>query len=235
MHKFIGLMALLVLAATVACGGMSVEDYAEECGELFNTSRYGNMAVIFWSSDAEGALDFAETEDDFDDADDALEDWKALSPPGELKDYHDAQTGIIELSIYTFQKLTDLSDELDDLRRDARRSEGGDFDDQIEDLVDELDDLRDDRDNARRSEREDLDNQIEDLVDELDDLRDDRDDARRSERGEFDDQIEDFEDEMNDLYDDVKDEWEDLKDEVDDAEEDLSDSVQEVLYDAGCY
>ena len=176
MHKFIGLIALLVLAATVACG-MSVEDYAEECSELREYSQYASMSTIFWSSNPEEALDFAEAEGDFDDSEDALEDWKALSPPGELKDYHDAHTEIIELSIYTFQKLTDLSDELDDLRDDrddARRSEGGDFDDQIEDLVDELDDLRDDRDNARRSEREDLDNQIEDLVDELDDLRDDR-------------------------------------------------------------
>ena len=172
MQKFTGLIALLVLAATVACGGMSFEDYAEECGDWVEIYGFhSDITAIFAAADPETSLEYIK--DDYDDADDSLEDWKALSPPDELKVYHDTRTEIIQLSNYTFQKLTDLVDELDDLRDDrddARRSERGDFDDQIKDLEDEMSDLY-----------EELEDELKDLTEESTNAKEDLSDSMREE------------------------------------------------------
>ena len=148
MSKFLGLLALVVLVGTAGCGGgMSLDDYAEECGEW--REDYGS-----WFSPG-----------DPDDKEDALEDWKALNPPGEAKDLHETRTKVLELTLEAMEKSAELYEDMEDLRDerdDARRSERREIDDEIDDLQDEMEDLW-----------EDLGDELEDLQDEAEDAEDD--------------------------------------------------------------
>ena len=67
MLKLLAFAALLVLLSTVACATMSLEDYAEECGEW--EDDYGDLFDGSFSNSLR-------------DMEDALEEWNALSPPG---------------------------------------------------------------------------------------------------------------------------------------------------------
>ena len=142
----VGLLALLVLAATAACSAMSLDDYAEECGE--------------WVEEYESVGN------DVSDLEDALEDWNALKPPGEVKRLHELRRDAIRLSLEIAQDYETLQDELDDLEDqldDASRRERGDIRDEMDDLRDEAEDRTDDL-------RDDLDDVFDDLEDEEDDL-----------------------------------------------------------------
>lgn len=142
----VGLLALLVLASTAACSAMSLDDYAEECGEWVEDYEYvGN---------------------DVSDLEDALEDWNVLKPPGEVKRLHDLRSDAIRLSLEIAQDYEALRDELDDLEDqmdDAGRRERSD-------LMDEMDDLRDEADDRTDDLRDDLDDVLDDLGDEEDEL-----------------------------------------------------------------
>ena len=159
MPKILGVLVLLVLAASVlACGSsLSVEDYAEECSE--------------WNEDYSSSMNSVR------DLEDALEDWDALSPPGEVKTLHDLRTQGLKLSLEIAKEREDLEDKLNDLQDeldDARRSEE-------DDIRDEMDDLRDE-----------AQDRMEDLQDDLEDLRDDwedaEDDLSRGDRRDLDDE-----------------------------------------------
>ena len=141
-----GLLALLLLASTAACSSMSLDDYAEECGEWVEDYEYVGSDVS--------------------DLEDALEDWNVLKPPGEVKRLHELRRDAIRLSLEIAQDYETLQDELDDLEDqldDASRRERGD-------IRDEMDDLRDDADDRTDDLRDDLDDILDDLTDEEDDL-----------------------------------------------------------------
>ena len=148
MLKVLALPALLVfLVLTSACASMSLEEYAEECGEWEDDYGYlsSSSSIADWQ--------------------DALEDWDALSPPGEVKALHDIRTEgfrlylkIAEENEAFEERLDDLQDELDD----ARRSERDDIRDDMDDLSDDQEDLLDD-----------LWEQVEDLNDDYEDELDD--------------------------------------------------------------
>ena len=70
MLKILALPALLVLLlSAAACASMSLEDYAEECGEW--TDDYGNL----FGGSFSGSTDASDMED-------ALDDWNAPQPAG---------------------------------------------------------------------------------------------------------------------------------------------------------
>ena len=145
MRKFLGVLTMVILGAAAACStGLSLDDYAEECGE--------------WQEDYSDYYSLR-------DAEDALEDWEAIKPPSEVERLHDLRTSSLKLAIQFWEKQEELDDELDDLRderEDARRSERGDIDDEMDDLRDDFDD-----------EMEDLQDEAEDLQDEAEDEWDD--------------------------------------------------------------
>ena len=146
MPKVALVFVLLILASIVACGGLgglSIDDYAEECADWEDDFRYDLYDVS--------------------DFEDALHEWKALRPPGEVKALHDLRTKGLELGLEIAKEQEALEDELDDLRDkmdDASRRER-------RDIEDDMDDLRDD-----------ADERIEDIQDDMEDLRDDYDDAK---------------------------------------------------------
>ena len=138
---FIGLA--LFATSVLACSSMSLDDYAEECGE--------------WNEDY-SSIYFGSVRD----AEDALADWQALSPPGEVKQLHDLRESALKLYVEMAKEREALEDDLEDLQDeldDARRS-------QRDDIRDEMDDLRDD-----------AEDRMDDLQDQLDDLSDDWEDA----------------------------------------------------------
>lgn len=142
MLKTLLLASLVLLALTLACSSMSLEDYAEECGEW--QDDYGNIAS-----------------DSLDDAEEALEYWNDLDPPGEVKSLHETREEALRLLLDIARESEELEDKLDDLRDeldDAPRS-------QREDVRDEMDDLRDE-----------FEDRLEDLWDEMEDLGEDYED-----------------------------------------------------------
>ncbi len=150
---------LVLLLSTAACASMSLEDYAEECGEW--ADDYGGLFGGSFSS----SLSVSDLEE-------ALEDWNALSPPGDVKALHDIRAEGYRLFLETAEENEALEDQLDDLRDDlddAPRREWDDIRDEMDDLSDEQEDLFDDL-------RDRIDDLGEDYEDELDDL------PRRTER-----------------------------------------------------
>ena len=152
--------ALLVLLSTVACGGgMSLEDYAEECGEW--AEDYGDL----FRGTSPGSLSASDLEE-------ALEEWEALSPPGEVKGFHEVKGQLLRAVLEAVEEVGELEDELDDLRDeldDAPRRER-------EEIRDKMDDLRDDQEEVF----EDLQDRMDDLTDDYDNELDDL--PRRTER-----------------------------------------------------
>ena len=149
MLKVLALPALLILLSAVACSSppLSLEDYAEECGEW--RDDYGNIGSASVS-----------------DIEDALEDWDALSPPGEVKAIHDLTAEALRLSLDIAREEEDLEDRLDDLRdelEDADRNQRDDIRDEMDDLQDEYADKVDDL----RDQLEELGEEYEDELDEL--------------------------------------------------------------------
>ena len=155
MLRVLTIAALLALLLAVACSSaLSLEDYSEECGD--------------WQGD-HGDLSSASVSD----AEDALEDWNALKPPGEAKTLHDIRAEALRLSVEIAQetegfedRMDDLQDELDEAsrsRRDAIRDQmdalQDERTDQMDDLWDRMDDLGDQYQDAldalpRRVERD---------------------------------------------------------------------------------
>ena len=151
--------SVLVLLSTVACASMTLEDYAEECGEW--NDDYGDLFGGTLSS----SLSVSDLEE-------ALEEWDALSPPGEVSPLHDIRAEAYRLFLETAEENEALEDQLDDLRDeldDAPRSQRDDVRDEMDDVSDAQEDLFDDL-------REDLDDLDSDYQDAFDDL------PRRTER-----------------------------------------------------
>ena len=148
--------ACLVVLATVACTSMSLEEYAEECGEW--EEDYGDRVNIAFSSSLSAS--------DLDDLEEALQDWNALSPPGEVKAFHEVRAEGLQILLDNAREWEELEDRLDDLRDeldDAPRSQRAEIRDRIDDLSDEQEDLVDDL----RDLMDDLSDDYEDALDEL--------------------------------------------------------------------
>ena len=142
------LPVLLALLSSIACSSpLSLEDYAEECGDWRND--YGNIGSASVS-----------------DIEDALEDWDDLSPPDEVKGIHDMTADALRLTLDIAREGEDLEDKLDDLRDeldDAPSSQRDDIRDEMDDLQDEYEDRIDDL----QDELEELGEEYEDELDEL--------------------------------------------------------------------
>lgn len=149
---------LALLLSTAACASLSLEDYAEECGEW--TDDYRGL----FGSSAPSSLSASDMEE-------ALEDWNALSPPGEVKALHDIRAEGYRLILEAAEEnealedqLDDLRDELDDAprsRRDDIRDDMDDLHDQQEDLFDDLEDRLDDLGRDHQDELDDLPRRVE--------------------------------------------------------------------------
>ena len=153
MLKTLVFTALLVLLSTVACAAMSLEDYAEECGEW--NEDYGELFGGTLSS----SLSVKDLEE-------ALEEWNALSPPGEVGALHDVRAEAYRLFLDTTEENEALEDQLDDLRDeldDAPRRQQDDIRDRMDELSDEQEDLFDDL----RDELDGLDRDYQDAFDDL--------------------------------------------------------------------
>ena len=153
MFRILAFIPLLMLLTAVACAAMSVEDYAEECGEW--NEDYGELFGVTLSS----SLSVRDLEE-------ALDEWNALSPSGEVKGLHDIRAEGLRLVLETAEEWETLEDRLDDLRDeldDAPRSQRDDIRDQMDDLSDDQEDLVDDL-------RDRMDDLTDDYEDELDDL-----------------------------------------------------------------
>ena len=131
---------------------MSVEEYAEECGE--------------WWDNHEDRLDSTK------DLKDALADWRSLDPPAELDRFHNFGIEALELNLERAEVMDSLDDKLDDmddlrekLAEATRRRERSDIEQEMLDLHDEADDQLD--------YLEDLGDDIEDFADDEPDLLDD--------------------------------------------------------------
>ena len=149
MQKILLFTALLVILSTVACAGMTLEDYAAECGDW--NDDYGDLYGASLSSSTS-----------LSDLEDAQEDWNALSPPGEVEALHDIRARGFKLFLETAEDNQALEERLDELD-DASRSQRGDIRDEMDDLGDEQEDLFDDL-------RDELDDLNDEYLDELDDL-----------------------------------------------------------------
>ena len=129
MLKFLMLPALLVVAFTMACSSsLSLDEYAEWCGELHED----------YDISLDGSSSAADVEE-------ALEEWKAVNPPEEVKELHDLTAEAFGVYIALAEQGEDLEDRMDDLKddlEDAPRSQRDDIEEEIEDLEDEVEDLR---------------------------------------------------------------------------------------------
>ena len=135
------LCVLLSLSAFTACvGRLSVEEYAEECGEWWDNHEHvlgpGEGLKVRYLEDA-------------------LEDWNALDPPGEVSRAHEVWTEALELKLKqteVMDSLEDKLDDMDDLSEDiedaAERGEPtyirGYISEEVDDLRDEYNDQVDD-------------------------------------------------------------------------------------------
>ena len=137
MLKALAFAALLLLLSTAACAAMSLEDYAEECGEW--EDDYGDLF--------DGSFSGSLSASDFSDMEEAQQEWRDLSPPGEVKALHDLRTEGFDVFLAAALEWDELEDELDDLRDeldDAPRRERDDIRDEMDDVSDEQADLFDD-------------------------------------------------------------------------------------------
>lgn len=153
MLKTLAFIPLLMILAIVACVAMTLEDYAEECGEW--NEDYGDLYGGTFSS----SLSVRDLEE-------ALEEWNALSPPGEVAALHHIRAEAYRLFLDTAEENEVLEDWLDDLRDeldDAPRSQRDDIRDQMDDLSDDQEDLFDEL----REEMDDLDRDYQDAFDDL--------------------------------------------------------------------
>ena len=152
------LTALLVIVSTVACAGMTLEDYAEACGEWEDDYR-SQFSAAYSSSSSMSSRDLSDLEE-------AMEEWNALSPPGEAKALHDITSEAVRLTFDYAEEARNLNDLLDDLQDeldDAPRSQRDDIRDEMDDLVDERQDLFDDLSDRLVDLSDDYEDELDDL------------------------------------------------------------------------
>ena len=168
MRRIWWLLALLALAAVVACGSsLTVEEYAEECGEILedlndvdiSISGFDPSDVFYYASDID---DIEDISDAIDDIKEYIGEYKALSPPSELQEFHEARVAMLDFAegemLAVLEDALSIAEELLDAYED-------DDDDAVEDLLEEIADLEDDF--------EDLEDDFDDLLDDLEEAEED--------------------------------------------------------------
>ena len=168
MSKIAFVLALLAVMAVIACGGsLTVEEYAEECGEVLEDLQDAGYSVfgldpsdIYYNYDPDDIEDFR---DELDDVKDVIGQYKSLSPPSELADFHDAR--VESLSFWEGEIIPLIEDSLS-LGEDLYDAYEDDDGDRIDDIRDDLDDLQDDYYDLM-DENEDIADDLEDAIDDL--------------------------------------------------------------------
>ena len=168
MRRIWWLLAMMTLAAVIACGSsLTVEEYAEECGEILEDLNDADISI--GGFDPSDVAYYSSDPDDIDDIRDAIDDlkeyigeYKALSPPSELREFHEARVATLDFvegeMIAILEDTASIAEDLIDAYED--RDE-----DEVEDLMDEIQDLEDDL--------EDFEDELEDLAEDLEDAEDD--------------------------------------------------------------
>lgn len=162
------LFAALALVAVIACGqSLTVEEYAEECGEILEDLNDADISIggfdpsdiAYYSSDLD---DLDDISDGIDDLKAYIGEYKALSPPSDLQEFHEARVAMLEFAegemLAVLEDATSIAEDLFDAYEDGDE-------DEIEDLLEEIEDLEDDF--------EDFEDDLEDLVEDLEDAEDD--------------------------------------------------------------
>ena len=178
MRRIILVLILASLAVSIACGGqrLSVDEYAEECGDVADELDDGFNIDVYYADD------LVET---FEAIEDALEVFKSLNPPEEVEYLHNLKVEAAELALKGLRdtdflnlskELSEILEEIEDedLDYDDRRDKMEDFEDKWEDKIDEMEDkfdeYEDELNDLRREIREEeeyLDSDVyEDLSDE---------------------------------------------------------------------
>ena len=158
MPKTLLFTALLVIFSTVACAGMTLEDYAEACGEWEDDYR-SQFGAAYSSSSSMSSRDLSDLEE-------AMDEWNALSPPGEAKALHDISSEAVRLVVEFAEEAQNLHDQLDDLQDeldDAPRSQRDDIRDDMDDVSDEVEDLIDDLTDRLLDLSDDYEDELDDL------------------------------------------------------------------------
>lgn len=168
MRRMWWLLATLALVAVIACGSsLTVEEYAEECGDIIEdigdvgipVDGFDPTSIAYYSSDLDDIDDIQEA---IDDTKEYMGEYKSLSPPSELQDFHDARVALLTL---TEDEIFPLLEDALSISEDVIDAYQDEDYDAIEDLEDDLQDLEDDFD--------DLEDDLEDLRDDLEDAEDD--------------------------------------------------------------
>lgn len=168
MHRITWILAVMALAAVIACGqSLTVDEYAEECGEILEDLNDADISiggfdpsdVAYYSSDAD---DIDDIRDAIDELKEYIGEYKSLSPPSDLKEFHEARVAVLDFA--GGEMLSILEDTTSIVEDLIYAYEDGD-EDEIEDLLDEIEDLEDDYD--------DFEDELEDLAEDLEDAEDD--------------------------------------------------------------
>ena len=168
MGKIRWLLAALALAAVVSCGSsLSVEEYAEECGEILEDLNDADVSiggidpsdVVYYSSDPDDIDDIREA---IDELKEYIGEYKALSAPSDLREFHEARVAVLDFA--EGEMLTILEDTASIAEDLIDAYEDGD-EDEVEGLLDDIEDLEDDFD--------DFEDELEDLLEDLEDAEDD--------------------------------------------------------------
>ena len=164
MNKLAVFLVLLGLFAMVACGGdrLSLDEYAEECGDLADELNDGFDLGSNPSSNVTEVLE---------DFGDAINDFKNLNPPADLDRVHELYAEASEFALSAIQDsdLIEYLEEFGELQEDI---EDLDFDDQMERMEDFQDDWEDRLDELEDS-FEDYEDELEDIQDEMEEELDD--------------------------------------------------------------
>ncbi len=139
MPRMLGILILVSLAAIIACGGsrMTVREYAEECGYIFEEAHSFNPFSFFDIYDYEYADDGNEA---IEDLKQLIRDFKALNPPTELQDFHDTRVAVLESSE---EKALPILEDALSLMEDAQSAVEDDDEDKLEELEEKAEELQD--------------------------------------------------------------------------------------------
>ena len=165
MNKLAVFLVLLGLFAMVACGGdrLSLDEYAEECGDLADELNDGFDL---------GANPSSSVTDIFEDFEEAINDFTTLNPPEDLERLHELYVEASETALSAIQdsdlvkfveELQELEDDIEDLDYDDQMDRMEDFQDDWEDRLDEMEESFEDIEDQMEDFEEDIEEELDDL------------------------------------------------------------------------
>lgn len=157
------MLILSALALAVACGGarLSIDEYAEECGDVADELNDAHDIDVYYVEDLS---------EEFEDIKEAVSELKALNPPEDLENLHNLRVDAAELVLEGLEKtnfldmskeLAEMLEDVDYMDYDDRRDRMEDFedkwDDRIDEMGDEFDEYEDRLSDLRQEIREEQD------------------------------------------------------------------------------